>query len=120
MALVMVVAVNAKTKQEAEIKFEQTTHDFGNINEDGGRVSYEFVFTNTGTSPLKLESVRAECGCTTPEFPTKDIAPGEKGTIKVTYNPYGRPGSFIKKVTVRSNGKNPRVNLKIRGTVIPR
>lgn len=120
MAVVMVGAVNAVGGKEAKIKFEKTIHDFGNIKEDGGRVSYEFEFTNTGNAPLKIISANAECGCTRPEFPAEEIAPGEKGKLKVTYNPYGRPGGFIKKITVKTNGDPSKLNLKIRGTVLPR
>lgn len=110
----------AAEKSEASIKFENTTYDFGNIREDGGPATHVFTFTNEGKEPLKIISTKAECGCTRPEFPKEDIAPGEKGVIKVTYNPLGRPGGFTKIVTVRSNGSPGKINLKIRGTVIPK
>lgn len=120
MAMVMVFAMDAAGKKEAKIKFEKTVYDFGNIKEDGGEVTHEFVFTNEGNAPLRIESARAECGCTKPEFPENEIAPGAKGKIKVTYNPYGRPGGFVKKVTIRSNATPEKATLKIRGTVVPR
>lgn len=119
MAFVMVLSVNAE-KNEGKIKFENTIHDFGNIKEDGGKVSYEFEFTNAGKAPLTIESATAQCGCTKPEFPKDAIQPGGKGKIKVTYNPLGRPGGFTKVVTIRSNGNPGKSTLKIRGTVIPR
>lgn len=120
MLMAFVVTVNAADKTKAKIKFEQTTHDFGNIKEDGGPVSCEFNFINEGEEPLKITSARAECGCTTPKYPKEEIAPGESGTIKVTYNPMGRPGGFTKVVTVRCSGNPGKVNLKIRGTVLPK
>lgn len=120
MALVMIGAVNAAEKKEAKIKFEKSLHDFGNIKEDGGPVTYEFEFQNTGKAPLQIESARAECGCTKPEYPREEIAPGGTGKIKVTYNPLGRPGGFTKVITVRCTGNPGKVNLKIRGTVVPR
>ena len=120
MALVMIGAVNAAEKKEAKIKFEKSLHDFGNIKEDGGPVTYEFEFQNTGKAPLQIESARAECGCTKPEYPREEIAPGGTGKIRVTYNPLGRPGGFTKVITVRCTGNPGKVNLKIRGTVVPR
>ena len=120
MTLAMVSTAIAADKTAARIKFEKTTHDFGNIREDGGPVTYEFQFTNTGSDPLKINSARAECGCTRPEYPKGEIAPGESGVIKVTYNPAGRPGGFTKVVTVRCTGNPGKVNLKIRGTVLPK
>ena len=120
MAFIVVLCAEAGKKNEPKIKFEKTTHDFGNIKEDGGTVSTEFEFVNSGDKPLKIESARAECGCTKPEYPKGEIAPGQQGVIKVSFNPYGRPGGFIKKVTVRTNGNPSKTILKIRGSVVPR
>lgn len=110
----------AAEKSKAQIKFEETIHDFGNIKEDGGPVTTEFTFTNVGKEPLVIMNARAECGCTRPEYPKEEIAPGASGSIRVTYNPLGRPGGFTKVVTVRCNGNPSKVNLKIRGTVLPK
>ncbi|MDE6153193.1 MAG: DUF1573 domain-containing protein [Muribaculaceae bacterium] len=102
------------------IEFVVTSHDFGNISEDGDPVSCEFEFTNTGDEPLVIISANASCGCTRPEFPKKPVKPGKTGKIKITYLPKGRPGEFNKTVRVRTNAKRPKaVNLKISGVVIP-
>lgn len=119
--LIASISMNAfaEGKGKASIKFEETLFDFGNVKENGGPVSHEFKFVNTGDGELVINSAKAECGCTRPEFTDKAIAPGENGSIKVTYNPAGRPGGFTKVITVRCNGTPSKVNLKIRGTVIP-
>ena len=85
------------------IQFEETTHDFGTVDEKGGTATCDFVFANTGDAPLIISNVRAACGCTTPEWTKTPIEPGEKGSITVAYNPLGRPGAFSKSVTVTSN-----------------
>lgn len=107
-------------KEKGEIKFEKTVHDFGHVKENGGPVSVEFPFTNSGDANLLIYEAKAECGCTTPDYPKAPIAPGKGGKIKVTYNPLGRPGAFDKVVTVKTNGKPGKVRLKIRGTVTPK
>lgn len=105
---------------DATISFEEKTHDFGTIDENGGAVSYEFEFTNTGDSPLMILNATASCGCTRPEFPKKPVKAGQKAKIKVTYLPKGRPGEFVKSVTVKSNDKkNKKTTLKIEGFVTP-
>lgn len=111
---------NAKESDKAEMTFEEKVYDFGAIKENGGPVSIEFPFTNTGESNLVVYDAKAECGCTTPEYPKAPVAPGKTGKIKVTYNPLGRPGIFEKVITVKSNGKKSKVRLKIRGSVIPK
>lgn len=103
--------------QKAKIEFEETSHNFGTISEGAGKATHEFVFKNTGASPLILTNVRAGCGCTTPEWNRQPIAPGEKGSIKVSFDPRNRPGSFVKSVTVNSNAQNAVLSLTVRGNV---
>lgn len=115
------VYVQEKTQEGPGIVFVEKEHNFGIIEENGGPVSYKFEFTNTGDSPLVIISATASCGCTRPTYPTEPIAPGKKGTIKVTYLPEGRPGEFEKVIKVRTNVKDSKkISLRINGTVCPK
>ena len=116
---IVALSVVADGKQ-AEASFAVKSHDFGNIKEANGPVSCTFEFTNTGDKPLLIIDATASCGCTRPEFPTKPIKPGKKGSIKVTYSPIGRPGAFKKTVKVKTNGRERTTVLHIHGTVIPK
>ncbi|MCM1376966.1 MAG: DUF1573 domain-containing protein [Clostridium sp.] len=115
-----VYAGKEKHDGNAIIKFSEQSYNFGTIKEANGPVSYTFEFINTGNGNLVIIDATAECGCTRPEYPKNPIAPGKKGKIKVTYNPAGRPGSFDKVVTVRTNGSPKKVRLKIKGSVVPK
>jgi len=88
---------------QPEIKFENTTYDFGKIKEEGGKVTGKFIFTNVGNEPLELTNVRPGCGCTAANYSKGAIAPGEQGYIEATYNPYNRPGVFNKNIRVTTN-----------------
>ncbi len=103
-----------------KMEISETTHDFGTIQESKGYVSHEFEFVNTGDEPLLIISARANCGCTVPKYPKQPIRPGEKGKIKVTYNPAGRPGEFNKDVKIKTNAKGKMTVVKITGVVIPK
>lgn len=120
---VNVMGAEKKDKSEkspAVVAFVKKSHDFGNIKENGGPVSYEFVFTNEGESPLVIVSATASCGCTMPRYPKAPIAPGKSEKIRVTYLPKGRPGEFSKSVRVRTNDpKNKKITLHISGVVVP-
>lgn len=105
-------------ESQPQITFEGTEHDFGNIKE-GTLANYEFKFTNTGKAPLILASVQPSCGCTTPEWSKEPIMPGGKGVIKASFNSNGRPGTFQKYITVKSNAANAEISLIIKGTVSP-
>ncbi|MFT3753629.1 MAG: DUF1573 domain-containing protein [Paludibacter sp.] len=104
--------------QKAVISFDEKEHDFGKIKEEDGKVTHVFNFVNRGNSPLVLSNVQASCGCTTPVWTKEPIEPGKKGSVTVTYNPQGRPGSFTKTITVSSNASEERFILNIRGEVI--
>jgi hypothetical protein len=109
------IKTNQDTKNMPEIYFEETTHNYGTI-EQGGNGTCEFTFKNTGKEPLLLTNVRASCGCTTPTWPKSPIKKGKKGTIVVKYNTKIK-GSFTKTIRVYSNAKTSPITLKITGTV---
>ena len=101
---------------QAEIKFDKTTHNFGKFSESSPVVTCTFTFTNTGDKPLIINQAVASCGCTVPEYTKDPIQPGDKGTIKVTYNGTGKfPGHFKKSITVRTNAKVEMTRLYIEG-----
>ena len=110
----------AAMAQTAVIEFNSKTYDFGQVREDGGRVSTTFEFTNTGNAPLVLSNVRASCGCTATNWSKAPIEPGQKGSVTATYNPNGRPGVFTKTITVTSNASESTVRLTIKGEVLPK
>lgn len=104
---------------EANIKFSKTRHDFGTIQEKDGDVQATFEYTNTGTTPLLVTRATASCGCTSPSFSKKPLAPGAKERISVTYHAKGRPGAFDKSIYVYTNdSKNEYVLLTITGNVV--
>ena len=106
----------AQQANEAEIKFDKTSHDFGIFTESNSKVTCTFTFTNTGNMLLVIHQAIASCGCTVPEYPKEPIKPGESGKIVVTYNGEGRfPGHFRKSITIRSNAKQEIVRLYIEG-----
>ncbi len=117
--IVTLLSFGGISAQQAKpvITFNNTVYDFGVVAEDKGTVSYTFEFTNGGGQPLVIHNVQASCGCTTPEWSRNPIAPGGKGTVKVTFDPRNRPGNFNKPITVSSNAQAPSVLLRITGNV---
>ena len=100
----------------AKISFTEMEHNYGTI-QKGGDGACEFKFTNTGNEPLILSNVKASCGCTVPIWPKEPVMPGKSQTIQVKDNT-NNVGGFNKTITVTSNAvDNPRLVLKIKGTV---
>lgn len=103
-----------------DIEFETKQIDMGDLPASKGKAAFEFDFVNQGDAPLVIISAAASCGCTQPKFPEAPVAPGQKGTIKVSYNPQGRRGEVSSTVTVRTNDKkHKKVVLRLKGCVIP-
>jgi Protein of unknown function (DUF1573) len=96
------------------LQFKETEHDFSQIPQ-GKPVYYNFEIVNTGKTELKLDDVKASCGCTTPEWSHDAIAPGATAKIKVGYNAAAE-GSFEKYITITYNA-NQTKQLRIKGTV---
>nr|WP_321453270.1 DUF1573 domain-containing protein [uncultured Carboxylicivirga sp.] len=123
--LILAVAVAGMTSAvaqhaKANLDFNETVHDFGEIQESDGKVECVFSFNNSGGQPMVLHNVKASCGCTTPEWTKTPIPPGGKGEVKATFDPRNRPGNFNKTITVQSNAQNGTVVLRITGKVLPR
>ena len=96
--------------------FVQTSHDFGEIQE-GEVVNHTFAFTNNGESPLIIESAKASCGCTVPNWPREPIAVGATGEIEVSFNSKGKPGIQNKTVTITANTNPTLTKLYIKSNV---
>lgn len=118
-AFILIAFTNAQQKG-AHISFEKEIHDFGKIKEDGGKVEYKFMFTNTGDAPLIITNVKASCGCTSPTWTEKPVMPGQKGYVSAVFDPRNRPGNFNKSIFVQSNTPKARNILRITGEVLPR
>jgi len=96
-----------------EFKFNETNHDFGNINE-GDVVEHTFSFTNAGQAPLIISNAAGSCGCTIPKWPKEPIPVGGSGEILVQFNSKNKPGVQNKTVTITSNTypKISKLNIK--------
>ena len=103
--------------QKPEIVFETPEYNFGDIQENKGKVSYKFSFINNGKESIRILTVKPSCGCTTPNWSKDEIKPGKKGFIIAEYNPKGRPGVFRKSLSVITND-NRRSLIFIKGKVV--
>lgn len=112
---IAVIGFTSMTVAIGEFKFENETHDFGNIPQNKP-ASYNFKFSNTGDAPIIINEVKPSCGCSVAEFTKTPVKPGESGTIAVTYNAAAK-GPFTKQFTIRSNTKTPVKTLTIKGNV---
>ena len=80
----------------------ETMFDFG-VMEIGQPGTHEFVIKNEGTAPLTLEKVRTTCKCTVGTVGDKPIAPGESGTVTLTWTPAAGQTSIRQSAEIKTN-----------------
>lgn len=70
-----------------------------------------FAFRNNGTTPVTIASLEASCGCTVPSLAQRTYAPGEAGTLDVSYRIDGQTGPQTRTISVKTDeaGKTPTV-----------
>ena len=112
----MVAQDQAVKPAEKTYTWNETTHDFGKINQNDPAVA-TFTIKNNGTAPVLMTTAKSSCGCTVAEYTKEPIKPGESGIVKATYNT-ARLGAFTKTVTVTFDGVASGDVLTIKGEVL--
>ncbi len=91
-AVIMIACGNneqaAAPQQQASVDSTKLTNvqwldsvvNFGSISM-GEKIEVKFRFKNTGSQPLMIQSVKAGCGCTAPDYTKEAIPPGGEGEV---------------------------------------
>src|SRR5205814_8097692 len=105
------------TAAHAELKWEQTTVELHPAITDKEAVGH-FKYQNTGSKPVRFQSVHTSCGCTAAQTQKDEVPPGEKGEITATFNIGDRTGTQVKTITVDTDdAKAPQTVLKFTATI---
>lgn len=114
--LYVLATITLTTVAQPRFTSNTETHDFGQI-EWKHPVSVQYSITNTGNQPLVLTEVEPDCACSVVQWTKTPIAPGEKGTVNVTFDAEAL-GHFRKSVAIYSNAQPNLVYLKFNGEVV--
>jgi hypothetical protein len=102
---------------QAKIKFKDSKKSFGFVKK-GEVVKVEFTFQNTGTEDLEIYEAKAECSCTTVEFPKYMIRPNQTDTLRVFFDTKSVYDRQDRVVEIISNAKNAKQNIRFKGVVL--
>jgi hypothetical protein len=75
-----------QTASRAKIAFSETLWDFGHIPKTG-KVVHTYQIKSVGEDTLIIAKVRTTCGCTSAPLSRDTLAPGEKATLDVIFDP---------------------------------
>lgn len=97
----------AEQKLNAPILKVDDKFDLQNVEIGKKKKTYKFYVQNTGKSNLVLHKIKSNNENIKIEYPSKPIAPGKKGEIKLTINSEGKKaGKFSYRATVICNDPN--------------
>jgi hypothetical protein len=108
--------VFSQVKPTDVVKFETLVYDFGSIKQ-GVPVNFDFKFKNISKTAVTISSATASCGCTTPTWPQAPVLKGKTNVVKAGFNA-ASAGGFDKTITVKLDGIDQPLELKIKGTVL--
>jgi hypothetical protein len=117
--MLIIFPVIACGESGPEISVDETSHDFGDVRV-GDVVKTQFSVTNKGDSLLVINDVKTTCGCTGALHGEKEIPPGQKTEISVSYDSSGlSAGRKTQSVIIHSNDpKNPALRLQVFANII--
>lgn len=126
--------------EEVSVNTDANTHDWGEIDINGGIVSKSFLISNGSDSVLKLYQVKTSCMCTTAQLKTSsvtspkfkmhekssfvvEVPPGETAELIVEFDPaFHGPsgvGPISRTITMSTNdSKNPTISFQLAANVV--
>ncbi|MBI4128729.1 MAG: DUF1573 domain-containing protein [Parcubacteria group bacterium] len=132
----------SNTSAPGSLVTEEKEFDFGKVSMAAGRVSHPFTVRNTGVEPLTIQKLYTSCMCTEASLETKSgmkgpfgmpghgaipkidetLAPGEEGTVTVTFDPaaHGPSGvGRIERIVYLEQNSGTPLEIRIRAMVTP-
>jgi len=110
------MTVAAVTETTSILSWDQTTEEFGSIQQNTP-VTADFVVTNQSEESLLITDVKSTCGCTVPSYQKEPLQPGESTIIKATYNAK-KEGNFRKTIKVYTSANEKPIPLTLKGKVV--
>ena len=101
-AVIFIFLTQSLSYAQPVTRFTQVDYDFGNISE-GDKTEHVFEFSNAGDTDLLVEKVVATSGSAKAVASSKELKPGEKGSISVVVDMRGKKGFFSKTIDVYTN-----------------
>jgi len=119
MALAGWVSSASPASLQPKLAISPEVWDLGKI-EGGSSYNLTYIVYNSGKAPLKIDSVRASCGCTDVKISLNKILPRQYATLKATFHSGSMSGKVEKIIYIESNAPGQEINtVKIKAEVVP-
>lgn len=111
LAVLLFHSPDVRAEGESPFAFQERSLDLGKIKEADGLVSGSFWFINRSGRPVQIDMVATSCGCTTVDYPTKPVEPGQMCELVVRFNPANMSGKVYRDVTVFTRTSEDRLTV---------
>lgn len=101
---------------QAQVQYKEMVRELGDLHWKVP-VEVKFHLLNVGQTPLIIEEVKPDCGCTQATWQQQPIAVGEQSVITALFDAQTL-GTFEKQVLVKTNANAAPQCLKFRGRVV--
>ena len=105
---------------EPRLALDPERFDFGRVR-TGRQLERTFSVGNFGASALEVRAVKSDCGCVVaPEWRSpRTLAPGERASLRLTFDTGFAPGHVRRRVRLLSNDpQQPIHELQLEATVV--
>lgn len=93
-------------------------YDFGSVPRENYELKCDFTFTNNSSSDAAVSYAVASCSCISLDWTRSSVAPGQSGTVSVTYFRERSADSFEKVISVFFSGSSKPVLLRVSGVFV--
>ena len=110
------LVISVKGISQPKLEILEAKKNFGFVKR-GELIKNEYEISNTGNQPLIISNTEIPCSCTTVDFPTQPILPGQKTKVIVNFNTatvYGRQDRVVYLISNDPEGPH---KLRYKGTV---
>jgi hypothetical protein len=116
-SLVLILGVCALPEMaKAQLRWEKSVQEF-DAPQSQRVVTAEYPFTNIGKTPVRIRSVRTNCGCTAARLSKEIYLPGESDAVAVAFNIESRLGDQTKRISISTDERTSDVDLLLKGKV---
>ena len=121
LSLLLLVASFSFAQNPNEIQFKRLTHKFKRIDE-GKQLTFDYTFTYSGTTKLKITHQEVDCSCTEVILPQSNIESGTTYTVTIKFDTNHKIGYQERDVVLvftpaEGNSQSIKKKLTFKGTV---
>ncbi len=101
----------------AENEVAEVMVEFGDV-KYSNTVSRTITLKNNTNAPIALLDYEATCRCVWLDLPNRAIAPGEEGTITITYDSRGEWGSIGNYLSIETSNKRVKIAIWMSAEIV--